>query len=296
MPGLLKSPDLALAAVCDNDPENLRRVRELYAIGEDHCFTDYNDLINCPDVDAVDICTSNDLHCPIAIAAVDAGKPYLLEKPVALNAAQADELAKLTVSKGLANMVCFSYRFRAAARFARDLVRQGSIGDVKHIYMKYLFGLPPTRPYAWRCIKARAGSGIVSDLGSHALDLARFITGREFVRVTGHLGTYVKQRPYADGNGIGTVEVDDYAHILAEMDGGTSVSYQITGNAPGRFNYQQMDILGSKGAIIYSQNTGIRNRDEFGGFVDTDKIEVSIGQPYMSTYTYTELPVPPVHL
>ena len=88
MPGLLKSPDLVLAAVCDNDPENLRRACELYGISEDHCFSDYNELINCPDVDAIDICTSNDLHCPVAIAAVNASKPYLLEKPVALTSRQ----------------------------------------------------------------------------------------------------------------------------------------------------------------------------------------------------------------
>jgi len=292
MPNMLKSSDMVLTAVCDNDPEKLFRVRELYGISEDRCFADFRDLVNCPDVDAVDICTSNDVHHPVAMAAIEAGKPYLLEKPVALNATLAEEMALRTDEKKLANMVCFSYRFRPAARFARDLVLQGAIGDVHHVYMQYLFGFASNRSLAWRCIKERAGSGLVSDLGSHSIDLARFITGREFVRVAGHLGTCVKEARYPDGSGWGEVETDDYANILAEMDGGTSVSYQITANARGRFNYQRMDILGSKGAIIYSQNTGERRRDATNGFDDTDKIEVSIGEPYMSTFTYSELPVP----
>ena len=96
LPGIAKSPDLQLVAVCDIDPEALRYARETYGIDEAHCFTDYHDLINCPDVEAVDICTSNDAHFEIAMAAVEAGKPYDLEKPITMTAEQADTLAKAT--------------------------------------------------------------------------------------------------------------------------------------------------------------------------------------------------------
>ena len=92
-PGIERSPDLKLVAVCDIDEEKLRAAGEKYGIDEAHRFTDYRDLIRCPDVDAVDICTPNDMHFEIAMAVVEAGKPFDLEKPITMTAAQADVLA-----------------------------------------------------------------------------------------------------------------------------------------------------------------------------------------------------------
>ena len=110
-PGIERSPDLKLAAVCDIDEEKLKAAGEKYGIDEAHRFTDYHELINCPDVDAVDIATPNDVHFEIAMAAVEAGKPFDLEKPITMTAEQADILAAAVKEKGLPNMVCFSYRF-----------------------------------------------------------------------------------------------------------------------------------------------------------------------------------------
>ena len=123
-PGIQRSPNLELVAICDIDEEKLQAAGEKYGIPPERRFTDYHALINCPDVEAVDICTSNDAHFEIAMAAVEAGKPYDLEKPITMTAEQADTLAKATEEKGLKNMVCFSYRFKAAARYARDLIAQ----------------------------------------------------------------------------------------------------------------------------------------------------------------------------
>lgn len=113
LPGIERSPDLKLVAVCDIDPEALRYAQEKYGIDEAHCFTDYHDLINCPDVDAVDISTPNDVHYEVALAAAEAGKPYAVEKPIVMTGEQADHLAQVTKERGVKSMVCFSYRFGA---------------------------------------------------------------------------------------------------------------------------------------------------------------------------------------
>ena len=140
LPGIAKSPDLELVAVCDLKPERMAYAREAYGIAEDHCFADYHDLVNCPDVDVVDISTSNNAHFEVAKAAIEAGKPYCLEKPVTLTAEEADILAKMTAERGLPSMVCFSYRFKAAARYAKELVEKGLLGEIYHVYMQYLQG------------------------------------------------------------------------------------------------------------------------------------------------------------
>ena len=130
LPGIHKSPDLELVAVCDLKPERMEYARNTYGIREDHCFADYHDLIACPDVDVIDISTSNNAHFEVAKAAIEAGKPFCLEKPVTLTAEEADILAKAAQEKGIPNMVCFSYRFKAAARYAKELVEKGMLVDI----------------------------------------------------------------------------------------------------------------------------------------------------------------------
>lgn len=176
-PGIRKSPNLELVAICDIDREKLDAVGEKYGIPAERRFTDYHDLIRCPDVDAVDICTSNDAHFEIAMAAIEAGKPYDLEKPITMTAAQAKQLAQATRVKALPNMVCFSYRFKAAARYARELIASGKIGRVYHVDMQYFqaWGLPALQHAACMAVckvaygLGRAGRFGLSCVGSRPL-------------------------------------------------------------------------------------------------------------------------------
>lgn len=284
LPGIQKCPDLELKAICDTDPEAVKAAQALYGIDDAHCFTDFKDLINCPEVDAVDICTPNYLHFPVAKYAIEAGKPYNLEKPVGLNAEEANTLAEMTKEKGLAHMVCFSYRFKAAARYARDLVQSGQLGDIYHAHMQYsqAWGMPYQNEHMyWHHEKKYAGSGVLGDLGSHGIDLVRFITGKDYTKVIGNQGTYVKERCRVEG-GMGTVDVDDFTHILAELDGDISASLLFTRFGYGRGNYQRLELSGGKGALIYKL-------DETPG---VDELEVCIGEPYASAATFTKLPIP----
>lgn len=285
LPGIDRSPDLELTAICDIDEAALKACQEKYGIDDAHCFRSYQDLIACPDVDAVDIATPNDVHFEIAKAAIEAGKPYSLEKPITMNSAQADELARLTKEKGLRNMICFSYRFKAAARYARDLVARGLLGEIYHVDMQYFqaWGLPDKNtPLVWRFVKERTGSGALGDLGCHGLDLVRFVTGREYTKVVGHAGTYVGERAREDGGGSGKVDVDDFCNYMTEMEGGISTSFQITRFAFGRGNYQRMEIYGSRGALVYMLDQT----------PDTDELQVCFGAACEETHTFTPVPIP----
>ena len=253
LPGIEKSPDLQLVAVCDIDPDALRYARETYGIDEAHCFTDYHDLINCPDVDAVDISTPNNVHYEVALAAAEAGKPYAVEKPLTLTSEEADHLAKVTKEKGVKSMVCFSYRFKASARYAKDLIDRGMIGKVYHVDMQYYqaWGLPFFEtPLRWRFQKELTGSGALGDLGSHALDLVRFVTGKEYKRLVSHTGTFV---------------------------------FRITRFGYGRGNYQTMEIYGSEGAIQYELDHVAP---------DTDEISICIGRANAEAHVFSKLPIP----
>ena len=254
IPGIERSPDLTLAAVCDIDPVRLKERGDRYGIPEDHRFTDYRDLVACPDVDVVDISTPNNVHREIAEAAARAGKPYGVEKPMTMDTAEARELARVTHEAGVASMIYFSYRYKAAARYLRSLVAGGRFGRVHHVNMQYYqaWGLAEKNcSLVWRFVKSVAASGALGDLGCHGLDLVSFVTGERYESVSAHLGTIVHERRLPDGSGTGPVDVDDFSNILAEMSGGISASFQISRFAYGRGNYQRMEVYGEHGALVY---------------------------------------------
>ena len=254
IPGILRSPDLTLSALCDTDSGRLEAAAREYGIPPELCYSNGEELIARSGVDAVDICTPNDVHVPLALQAAYAGLPFSVEKPLALETAQAEKLARETRERGLANMVCFSYRFKAAARYARALVQSGELGELYHINMRYFqaWGMPVCQtPLLWRFISARTGSGALGDLGSHGLDLARFVTGREYERLVSHNGTFVHEREKTDGSGMGPVDVDDFSNTMAQMEGNLPAVFEITRFAYGRGNYQRMEIYGSKGSLVY---------------------------------------------
>lgn len=285
LPGIEKSKDLKLVAICDIIQTKLLKIGEQYKIPENRQFSDYNELLACQDIDAVCICTPNNLHFQMAMDAVSANKHYALEKPVTLNAVQAEMLAKRTAETGVENMVCFSYRFKASARYARELVQGGALGDIYHVQMQYFqsWGLPEeSAPLLWRFEKSKAGSGALGDLGCHALDLVRFVTGREYTKIVSDADTYVKRRQSLEGDTVKTCDVDDYCNYLARMEGDISASFQITRFAFGRGNYQRMEIYGSRGALVYKLDENS----------ESDELEICIGQPYGQLKCFTEVNPP----
>lgn len=280
IPGIKKSPDAELVAVCDADREILDKKGQGFGIPESRRFTSYLDLLDCPDVDAVSICTANDTHLPIVLEAARRKKPVALEKPVALDYGEALRMQETVRQNRLPNMVCFSYRFKAAARYARHIIRSGCLGKIYHVYGQYLqsWAMNEDLPLIWRFRKAACGSGALGDLGSHMIDLVRFLVG-DFHKVITHAGTFITKRKDAVTGLEASVDVDDYCHFMAQLCGGIAGTFEITRYAYGRGNYQKVEVYGSKGALVY-------------GLEDEDTLETCIGDVYSRSKDFHRITVP----
>ena len=255
IPGIQACSDFKLTALCDIDEAVLKARAEEYGIAPEHCYTDYRDLINDPEVDAIDISTPNDCHAEIAEYAAKAGKPFDVEKPITLNQEEAAHLLQVTKESGVANMLCFSYRYKAAARYARDLIREGKLGRIYHVNTQYYqaWGLPIANcARVWRYDKSRSGSGALGDLGCHVLDLAAFVTGEKYKKVFAHNTTFTNARPLPGTDEMAPVDVDDHCDMLLESESGTSFAFEISRFTFARGNYQRMEIYGDYGVLIYT--------------------------------------------
>ncbi len=227
--------------------------------------TDWRAVIARDDIDVVDIVTPGDSHAEIAIAALQAGKHVLCEKPLANTVAEAEamtEAAERAAERGIRSMVGFTYRRVPAATFARDLVAAGRIGDVRQVRAEYLqdWLSDADAPLTWRLQKDRAGSGSLGDIGAHAIDLAEYITGLHVERVSGILETLVAERPLmAEGIGLsgtasserGAVTVDDVALFTGRLSGGALASFEATRFRTGRKNALRVEVSGSTGALSF---------------------------------------------
>jgi len=204
------------------------------------------------DVDLVDISTPNNLHKPIAVAAAKAGKHVVCEKPLAMNAAEAQEMVDAVVAAGVVNIVCHNYRRVPAVSLAKQMIDAGELGDLYHFRGVYLQDWIASKefPLVWRLKKETAGSGAHGDLNAHLIDLALWLVG-PIAEVTGMMKTFMPERPMPDGTGVGEVTVDDAATFLARFERGAIGTFEATRFAVGRKNGQRFEINGSKGSIVF---------------------------------------------
>jgi predicted dehydrogenase len=251
--GIEASDDAEVWAICDVNPDALRTRGEELAIPEERRYRHHLEMLQDPAVDGVMIGTPNFNHYEVAHDAIRLRKPFALEKPIALNTREALLLQEQLEQAPLPHIVCFTYRYKPAVRYAKQLIEEGRLGKLHHVYSQYLQGwaIDERIPLVWRFRKELSGSGALGDLGSHILDLHRFLVG-ETHSVVADTDTIIRERDIAGGDGRGTVDVDDYCHVLARMDNGVSSSMSISRFAYGRGNYQQIEIYGSKGALIYN--------------------------------------------
>ena len=244
-----------IAALCDCNPDALKKTAEKYHIDDAHCFTDYHDLIACADVDAVEVCTPNNSHCQIAIDALRAGKPVNVEKPVGLCEAEAAKLRRVAEETGLSAMVCFSYRFRPAVRYAVDLIRAGKLGKIVSVYAQYLksSAYMPGRRLDWRFDSDIARYGVSGDLAVHIIDMVQLLVG-PVQSLCAQTGITVPVRKRLDSEEIAPVTTDDYCHFLAELEGGIPAVFSVTRSAMGNLNHILIDVYGEKGAFRFDLN------------------------------------------
>ncbi len=262
-----KSPlKVVKQAICGRNEE---RAKDMASTWEwNSVETDWRKLIERKDIDLIDVCTPNNSHAEIAIAALKAGKHVACEKPLCMDKAEAAKMVQAAKeAKGLLNTVWYNYRRVPALGLAKQLVDQGRLGRIFHVRAVYLQSwiIDPNFPAVWRLDSKTAGSGAHGDLNAHIIDATRFITGDEISEVVAHAETFIKERPSgamagglsaAKGGGAKTdmakVTVDDAIIMLAKFKGGAIATYEATRFAQGRKNGNRIEINGEKGAIEFA--------------------------------------------
>ncbi|MBT2512538.1 Gfo/Idh/MocA family protein [Arthrobacter sp. ISL-30] len=264
-----------LAAVAGRNPEGVAAAAD--KLGWQSAETDWRRLIERDDVDLIDICTPGNTHAEIAVAALEAGKHVLCEKPLANSVEEAERMtaaADAAAARGVFSLCGFSYRRTPALALAKRMVDDGRLGEIRHVRAQYLqdWLSDANAPLTWRLEKEKSGSGSLGDIGAHSIDAAQWILGRNITGVSALLETFVKERPVggdfvglgghgATGEDVqkGPVTVDDAAIFSARFEGSTSDGgasgpigvLEATRFALGRKNAMRLELNGTKGSLAF---------------------------------------------
>jgi len=215
--------------------------------------TSYQELLLDPEIDLIDICSPNDTHYEIFLAAIESGKHIYCEKPLALNIAQAREMLELAETSDRVIQLAFNYRFVPAVIKAKQLISAGFLGDVVNFRAQYFHTgyLNPEKPMSWRLKREKSGGGALVDLGAHVIDLMLYLAG-SFKRILAQTKTFVDQRPKELGSKeMERVLVDDHAQLLIELiDGGVGI-IEVSRVAQGTTDDLNFEIHGTKGALKF---------------------------------------------
>jgi len=241
-----------LVAICGRNEELVREAAKRY--GYKRYYTEWEKLVKDPEVELFDNGGPNYMHAEPCIAAAEAGKHILCEKPLATNAKEAKRMLDAVRRAGVKHMVGYNYRFVPAVLLAKKLIDEGRVGRIYHFRARYLqeWIMDPNFPLIWKLRKDQAGSGPIGDLGSHIIDLARFLVG-EIKSVSAMMTTFIKERPLPeDPTKKGEVTVEDAFVACIEFENGAIGTLEATRFAGGRKNYNNFEIDGEKGSIEFN--------------------------------------------
>ena len=228
--------------------------------------TNWEQLVRSPEIGLVDIVTPNYMHAPVAKAALAAGKAVCCEKPLAGTLEDARSMVQAAKAANAKTFVWFNYRRCPAVALAHQLVKQGKLGDIRHVRAAYLQDWADEGvPLLWRFDKSLAGSGAHGDLNAHIVDMTRFVTGQEITEIAGAIAeTFINERTLPAGvstggiaqgrsgaGGKGPVTVDDAVLFLARFSGGAVASFEAARQATGNQNRNQFEINGTRGALKF---------------------------------------------
>jgi len=247
--------NVELHTLCGRNAAGVQAARA--QLGWQNSTKDWQEVVESPLIDIVDISTPNHLHAEIAIAAARNGKHILCEKPLALNVKQAEAMLAAAQKAKIVHMVCHNYRRIPALALAKKIIGEGALGRIFHFHARYAqdWLVDPEFPINWRLQKETSGSGANGDINTHIIDLGRYLVG-EFKEVCGLLHTFVAERPLADAlakgaRKMGKVTVDDAAMLIGRMENGVLANLEATRYAPGRKNHIEIEINGSKGSLNF---------------------------------------------
>ncbi|MCM0614603.1 Gfo/Idh/MocA family oxidoreductase [Paenarthrobacter sp. TYUT067] len=216
--------------------------------------TDWRSVIERDDIHIIDICAPGWMHAEIAIAALEAGKHVLVEKPLANTLGEAELMTAAAAKardRGVQSMIGFNYRRVPALALAKELIAEGRLGTVRHVRAAYLqdWLTDAQSPMSWRLRKETAGSGALGDIASHAIDQVLYLLDDAVTEVSGRLQTFVDQRPGAEDPE--DVTVDDAAWVNLSLASGAIASVEASRVATGQKNSLRLEIYGSLGSLTF---------------------------------------------
>ncbi len=224
--------------------------------GYESMDTDWRKLVEREDIDLIDVCVPNFMHHDVVIAAAEAGKIIVCEKPLAMSLAEAQEMVDAVEKAGVANMVSFNYRRVPAIALFKQIIEEGRVGRPFHYRatynQDYTIGadVPQGGMALWRLDSRVAGSGVTGDLLAHSIDTAEWLNG-PIKRVVAHTETFIKQRKHADTGKVEKVDIDDACMFLAIFANGSMGTFESTRYARGRKNYSTMEMNGENGSVFF---------------------------------------------
>jgi predicted dehydrogenase len=244
--------EVVLQAVCARNAESAQAFADNW--GYASIETDWRKLLERDDIDAVDICTPNNLHKEIAIAAAEAGKVVLCEKPIAMDTAEGEEMCQAVEKAGVANMVWYNYRRVPAVSFAKQLIDEGRLGRIFHYRANFLqdwtidADVPQGGAALWRLDAAAAGSGVTGDLLAHCIDTALWLNGG-INDVTAMTETFVKERMHSLTGKVEPVSIDDACTFMCHFGNGSMGLFESTRYARGHKALYTFEINGENASI-----------------------------------------------
>ena len=241
-----------LKAACARDGEKIKAFADTW--GYESTETDWRKVIERKDIDVIDIACPNNLHHDIAIAAAEAGKMILCEKPLAMNGAEGEEMCKAVEKKGTINSVWYNYRRVPAVTLAKKLIDEGRLGKIFHYRAVFLqdwtisADLPQGGQGLWRLDAAAAGSGVTGDLLAHCIDTAIWLNG-SIKDVTAMTETFIKERTHTATGQKQAVKIDDAAAVLGHFTNGSLATFESTRYARGHKALYTLEINGEHASI-----------------------------------------------
>jgi predicted dehydrogenase len=285
---------VVLKAACARDAEKARAFADQW--GYESTETDWRKLIARKDIDAVDICTPNNLHKEIALAAAAAGKMILCEKPLAMTAAEGKQMVDAVEKAGVANMVWYNYRRIPAVTLARRIIEEGKLGKVFHYRAKFLqdwtikADLPQGGQGLWRLDVAAAGSGVSGDLLAHCIDTAVWLNGR-LDSVCALTETFVKERKHNLTGKVEPVGIDDACIFMGKFENGSLANFESTRYARGHKALYTFEINGENMSLFWDlhdlhrlQVFDYRDEGPIRGWKSIHVTDNSPDHPYMANW------------
>ncbi len=277
-----------LVAICGRNEAATRAAAVRF--GYERYYTDWRQMLADDRVQLFDNGGPNDAHAEPSIAAAQAGKHVLCEKPLGRNAEESKAMWDAVQKAGVKHMVAFNYRFVPAIRQIRKLIESGALGRIYHFRASYLqeWIMPHyNMPMIWRLQKDVSGSGALGDLGAHIIDLGRYLVG-DVKSVSAMTKTFIPERPWGDGT-MGKVDVDDAFAAVVEFENGALGTLEATRFAAGRKNANTLEINGEKGSLRFN----LERMNEIDAFwIDDEPKEtrgfhnVLVSEPYHPWWEY----------